>query len=113
MQVKRRANWSICVRRGVAITSTDWISVLIRTICVCTPVATTMPFACPAATRVPENAIFRSEEQTSELQSLMRSSNAAVCLKKNRPLQHTHKYLKQLSAEPAHTFTISLMDNAT
>src|SRR3546814_8987393 len=33
--------------------------------------------------------VGRSEEHTSELQSLMRNSYAVFCLNKNKPLQHT------------------------
>src|SRR3546814_6354894 len=39
---------------------------------------------------------FRSEEHTSELQSLMRSSYAVFCLKKkNTQQQHNNKHIKQ------------------
>src|SRR3546814_1051336 len=37
----------------------------------------------------------RSEEHTSELQSLMRISYAVFCLKKTKNSQHTNKYTKQ------------------
>src|SRR3546814_8877147 len=33
---------------------------------------------------------MRSEEHTSELQSLMRISYAVFCVKKNKPKQHSH-----------------------
>src|SRR3546814_6107864 len=38
----------------------------------------------------------RSEEHTSELQSLMRISYAVFCLKKNTKPEHTHPHHKQL-----------------
>src|SRR3546814_2467936 len=37
------------------------------------------------------NPILRSEEHTSELQSIMRNSYAVFCLKKNNNTQHTQK----------------------
>src|SRR3546814_9800109 len=37
----------------------------------------------------------RSEEHTSELQSLMRISYAVFCLKKKKNKAHIHKYIKQ------------------
>src|SRR3546814_4781324 len=39
----------------------------------------------------PESTRCRSEEHTSELQSLMRISYAVFCLKKKKP-HHTHRY---------------------
>src|SRR3546814_6803918 len=39
-------------------------------------------------------AVARSEEHTSELQSLMRISYAVFCLKKQRKTQHQHQHLK-------------------
>src|SRR3546814_6218853 len=47
--------------------------------------ATTTIANCRARQR---NAIFRSEEHTSELQSLMRISYAGFCLKKKTQLHH-------------------------
>src|SRR3546814_7318512 len=49
--------------------------------------ATTAP-ATPAATDMPTptSRQVRSEEHTSELQSLMRNSYAVFCLKKNKPM---------------------------
>src|SRR3546814_10497976 len=45
------------------------------------------PFACKAAA----TRMARSEEHTSELQSLMRISYAVFCLKKKKtPTKHTH-----------------------
>src|SRR3546814_6633393 len=38
--------------------------------------------------------LFRSEEHTSELQSLMRISYAVFCLKKKKTHKHTHKQTK-------------------
>src|SRR3546814_9955875 len=38
---------------------------------------------------------YRSEEHTSELQSLMRISYAVFCLKKKNKQSHTHKQLNQ------------------
>src|SRR3546814_4927037 len=40
-------------------------------------------------------AITRSEEHTSELQSLMRISYAVFCLKKKNKLYHTHYYTQE------------------
>src|SRR3546814_3621876 len=48
---------------------------------------------------------FRSEEHTSELQSLMRSSYAVFCLKKKKPnstAEHTHQH-KHIYATHQHT----------
>src|SRR3546814_1817313 len=42
----------------------------------------------------------RSEEHTSELQSLMRISYAVFCLKKKKHLQHTHTQSHLLSIHP-------------
>src|SRR3546814_8649610 len=41
-----------------------------------------------------ENIPDRSEEHTSELQSLMRISYAVFCLKKKKQTKHNNKYLK-------------------
>src|SRR3546814_7500972 len=41
----------------------------------------------------------RSEEHTSELQSLMRISYAVFCLKKKKYIKKTHKYYKQNSTK--------------
>src|SRR3546814_4102420 len=46
--------------------------------------------AAPAAGRVPAAATFRSEEHTSELQSLMRISYAVFCLTNNTDIHSTH-----------------------
>src|SRR3546814_6768287 len=43
-----------------------------------------------------ENVMFRSEEHTSELQSLMRISYAVLCLKK----KHTHQHLQEQDRTP-------------
>src|SRR3546814_8482972 len=43
-------------------------------------------------TRIPSNDFSRSEEHTSELQSLMRISYAVFCLKKKNK---THKHIKK------------------
>src|SRR3546814_5228921 len=52
----------------------------------------------PAGREMPIGHRTRSEEHTSELQSLMRISYAVFCLKKNkRHDQSTIKYHKQLS----------------
>src|SRR3546814_8150890 len=42
-------------------------------------------------TRMPARTFGRSEEHTSELQSLMRISYAVFCLKKKKKSQKTHK----------------------
>src|SRR3546814_9915785 len=41
----------------------------------------------------------RSEEHTSELQSLMRISYAVFCLKKKKTLSHTSKYIPKLETQ--------------
>src|SRR3546814_8704235 len=52
-------------------------------------------FAQPAQCRQGiEIEIFRSEEHTSELQSLMRISYAVFCLKKKNLTRHTHQSIK-------------------
>src|SRR3546814_3353032 len=43
----------------------------------------------------PQSVILRSEEHTSELQSLMRISYAVFCLKKK-----THRYIKKTRIQP-------------
>src|SRR3546814_9487190 len=45
----------------------------------------------------------RSEEHTSELQSLMRISYAVFCLKKKKHNKRTHKYNKQITKHKIHT----------
>src|SRR3546814_6368592 len=45
--------------------------------------------------RIPLAEVGRSEEHTSELQSLMRISYAVFCLKKKKTHIHTHKVDKQ------------------
>src|SRR3546814_3608492 len=49
--------------------------------------------------------VYRSEEHTSELQSLMRISYAVFCLKKKRPNQHTYNQLYYIhtTAQPRMT----------
>src|SRR3546814_8787762 len=48
----------------------------------------------------------RSEEHTSELQSLMRISYAVFCLKKKNMLQHNSSYITQFSSI-IHSFILS------
>src|SRR3546814_3963986 len=45
-----------------------------------------------AAAKCCSSRMIRSEEHTSELQSLMRISYAVFCLKKKKKQQHTHTY---------------------
>src|SRR3546814_2423975 len=45
-------------------------------------------FAGPAHTRLHQKSVPRSEEHTSELQSLMRTSHAVFCLTKKNQLSH-------------------------
>src|SRR3546814_2369233 len=47
------------------------------------------PATCPPGFRLPALVRFRSEEHTSELQSLMRTSYAGFCLKKKKAHKHT------------------------
>src|SRR3546814_8526029 len=49
------------------------------------------PGAAISATVTPSGARSRSEEHTSELQSLMRISYAVICLKKKRQTKHNTK----------------------
>src|SRR3546814_9496651 len=52
----------------------------------------------PDAGAIPvECAMLRSEEHTSELQSLMRISYAVFCLKKKRHIHHTHYSEKHMN----------------
>src|SRR3546814_6956238 len=54
---------------------------------------------CVSASR-PSHASERSEEHTSELQSLMRSSYAVFCLKKKKKQsKHTHKQQTKVKIE--------------
>src|SRR3546814_7069756 len=55
------------------------------------PCRRTPPSLRPAAPR-PRRTMRRSEEHTSELQSLMRISYAVFCLKKNKTTKHPHIY---------------------
>src|SRR3546814_1415974 len=56
--------------------------------------------------------LMRSEEHTSELQSLMRTSYAAFCLKKKHQKQmtHTYKKYKQYHYVISHTHTSHMHD---
>src|SRR3546814_10147604 len=47
--------------------------------------------------------IVRSEEHTSELQSLMRISYAVLCLKKKKTTKHTRQAQRSLLSEPKQT----------
>src|SRR3546814_10489556 len=47
---------------------------------------------CPWTAAAERTAGFRSEEHTSELQSLMRISYAVFCLKKKKHKQHIHPH---------------------
>src|SRR3546814_4097791 len=66
----------------------------------------------PIATGLGEVYMYRSEEQTSELQPLMRISYAVFCLKKKKKTiivqnkQYTvHNYLQHFHAQPLTTYT--------
>src|SRR3546814_3209932 len=50
---------------------------------------TTRPLSTTCVPALPTSLRMRSEEHTSELQSLMRISYAVFCLKKNKKQQHT------------------------
>src|SRR3546814_1938264 len=52
----------------------------------CSPAAAATPVECPQAPR--------SEEHTSELQSLMRTSYAVLCLKKNKEQKYTQRTIE-------------------
>src|SRR3546814_9142481 len=49
----------------------------------------------------PSFTASRSEEHTSELQSLMRISYAVFCLKKKKPTKHTTHYTTNTHTEPS------------
>src|SRR3546814_8098546 len=53
--------------------------------------------------RLSERYETRSEEHTSELQSLMRISYAVFCLKKNKTIKTHTKHQQSLDAETHHT----------
>src|SRR3546814_7891951 len=63
---------------------------------------------CRSSTTTPP-ASARSEEHTSELQSLMRISYAVFCLKKNK---HIHK-LEQSTAQHNATYTVAIQRPST
>src|SRR3546814_10872577 len=54
-------------------------------------------------------AIRRSEEHTSELQSLMRISYAVFCLKKKQQIQTTNMITHRLTQQTIRNYTISLI----
>src|SRR3546814_5572282 len=53
--------------------------------------------------RAPSNGSIRSEEHTSELQSLMRISYAVFCLKKKNEVQIIHRTLQTPHTTPNNT----------
>src|SRR3546814_10909809 len=53
------------------------------------------PMILVATRQLPTGTIIRSEEHTSELQSLMRISYAVLCLKKKNQLNYMHKHTTQ------------------
>src|SRR3546814_16754749 len=59
------------------------------------PMIAVMPSQVAAAVQRPSTAAGRSEEHTSELQSLMRNSYAVFCLKKKKPINKKHERLDQ------------------
>src|SRR3546814_1058731 len=62
--------------------------------------------SCSSCASSVENFASRSEEHTSELQSLMRISYAVFCLKKKNT--HTHKHIIYKSTKKQH---LNIMDN--
>src|SRR3546814_10497217 len=54
---------------------------------------------------------YRSEEHTSELQSLMRISYAVFCLKKKRTLIEHHKTKENIAKTLTHKNTINIYTN--
>src|SRR3546814_5433948 len=86
------------IRRPPRSTRTDTLfpyTTLFRSCCACSPAAAlgaprrgSTP--CRAQWPRPARAAWRSEEHTSELQSLMRISYAVFCLKKKKKQNHTH-----------------------
>src|SRR3546814_7455280 len=54
------------------------------------PAADASPLISPPRTFAPAFRLARSEEHTSELQSLMRNSYAVFCLKKKKQTMHPH-----------------------
>src|SRR3546814_1213416 len=66
-------------------------------------------FDCTGNTDVMRQALERSEEHTSELQSLMRISYAVFCLKKNITKKKIHK----MNSEKAIMITLNTSNDAT
>src|SRR3546814_1841895 len=56
------------------------------------PAHSTAPRSAPRAATCCERSLHRSEEHTSELQSLMRISYAVLCLKKKKPQTYVREY---------------------
>src|SRR3546814_7001703 len=86
--------------------ATSWISNCARGLCA---TASTLVFILPAVLadtgylpNIPECRAHRSEEHTSELQSLMRISYAVFCLKK-KTKNHTTIQTKQTITKQPHT----------
>src|SRR3546814_2713029 len=67
----------------------------------------TMGYGFPAAVGAqiahPNRLVVRSEEHTSELQSLMRISYAVFCLKKKKPHEQISEVVKTLRKQYNHT----------
>src|SRR3546814_1538018 len=71
--------------------------------------ASGMTASVAVATVAAQTGCSRSEEHTSELQSLMRISYAVFCLKKKKTIKHTYQHRRQ----PPKTNTIKTHDKNT
>src|SRR3546814_3910397 len=70
--------------------------------------------AAVTASKAPPGNSNRSEEHTSELQSLMRISYAVFCLKKKQQLQKTHVQKTYTNTHIAHTqYTYPILSTIT
>src|SRR3546814_10481429 len=96
----------LMIRRPPRATRTDTLfpyTTLFRSACpgqdraACSPPNSTGPASARRSTPAPRH---RSEEHTSELQSLMRISYAVFCLKKKK--QKKHKQVQRKQQQPTH-----------
>src|SRR3546814_10353852 len=79
--------WSMMVRESILLDT--WNAIRVGMLALIRPVITSTEGRCVARIRwIPAARAFRSEEHTSELQSLMRISYAVFCLKKNKTQPH-------------------------
>src|SRR3546814_3851663 len=82
---------------------------------------TISPFCCAATIGLPRSpgsggpsfGTLRSEEHTSELQSLMRISYAVFCLKKKNNINHNKTQTTEKQVQTAHTYTTTKLATHT